>query len=119
MYARLIRWLRSYKRSIQRMQLQRRQVDVVMQRATGLHFFILKRPMPCTLAVARFSSWAEIDEIHTKIFDISEQSYPDAYGQISILESEVLEALHCGVDVTIATAEPIEAFPRLAALIES
>ena len=51
------------------------------------------------------------------MFDISEQSYPDAYEQISILESEVMEALHCGVDVTIATAEPIETFPRLAALI--
>ena len=117
MYARLIRWLRSYKRSIQRTQLESKQVDVTMQRATGLHFYILKKPMPCTLAVARFSSWAEIDEIHTKIFDISEQSYPDAYGQISILESEVLEALHCGVDVAIATAEPIETFPRLAALL--
>ena len=117
MYARLIRWLRSYKRSIQRMQLQRRHVDVVMQRATGLHFFILKRPMPCTLAVARFSSWAEIDEMQCRLCDVHESAYPDAYGQISILESEVMEALHCGVDVTIATAEPIETFPRLAALI--
>ena len=117
MYARLIRWLRSYKRSIQRTQLESKQVDVTMQRATGLHFYILKKPMPCTLAVARFSSWAEIDEMHTRIFDISEQSYPDAYGQISILESEVMEALHCGVDVTIATAEPIETFPRLADLL--
>ena len=117
MLTRLIRWLRSYKRSIQRTQLESKQVDVTMQRATGLHFYILKKPMPCTLAVARFSSWAEIDELHTRIFDISEQSYPDAYEQISKLESEVMEALHCGVDVTIATAEPVETFPRLAALI--
>ena len=117
MYARLIRWLRSYKRSIQRTQLESKQMDTTMERATGLHFFILKRPMPCTLAVARYSSWAEIDDLHTRIFDISETAYPDVYGQISKLESEVMEALHCGVDVTIATAEPVETFPRLAALI--
>ena len=117
MYARLIQWLRSYKRSIQRTQLESKQLDTTMERATGLHFYILKKPLPCTLAVARYSSWAEIDDLHTRIFDISETAYPDAYGQISILESEVMEALHCGVDVTIATAEPIETFPRLAALI--
>ena len=117
MYARLIQWLRSYKRSIQRAQLENKQLDTTMERATGLHFFILKKAMPCTLAVARYSSWAEIDDFHTRIFDISETAYPDVYGQISKLESEVMEALHCGVDVTIATAEPIETFPRLAALI--
>ena len=117
MYARLIQWLRSYKRSIQRTQLESRQVDLIMQRATGLHFFILKKPLPCTLAVVRYSSWAEIDDLHTRIFDISEQAYPDAYSQIGALEHDVLEALHCGVDVTIATAESVETFPRLAALI--
>ena len=117
MYARLIQWLRSYKRSIQRTQLELNQKAALMERATGLHFYILKKPLPCTLAVARYSSWADIDDLHTRIFDISEVAYPDAYGQISILESEVLEALQCGVDVTIATAEPIETFPRLAALI--
>ena len=118
MYARLIQWLRSYKRSIQRTQLESKQLDVApLQRATGLNFYILKKPLPCTLAVARYSSWAEIDELNTRIFDISEIAYPDAYGQISKLESEVMEALHCGVDVTIATAEPVETFPRLAALI--
>ena len=117
MYARLIQWLRSYKRSIQRTQLESRQVDLIMQRATGLHFFILKKPLPCTLAVVRYSSWAEIDDLHTRIFDISEQAYPDAYSQIGALEHDVLEALHCWVDVTIATAEPVETFPRLAALI--
>ena len=37
--------------------------------------------------------------------------------QIPKLEHEVMEALHCGVDVTIATAEPIETFPRLKALL--
>ena len=117
MYARLIQWLRSYKRLIQRTQLESRQVDLIMQRATGLHFFILKKPLPCTLAVVRYSSWAEVDDLHTRIFDISESAYPDVYGQISVLESEVMEALHCGVDVAIATAEPVETFPRLAALI--
>ena len=88
-----------------------------MERATGLNFFILKKPMPCTLAVARYSSWADIDDLHTRIFDISEVAYPDADNQIPKLEHEVLEALHCGIDVTIATAEPLETFPRLAALI--
>lgn len=121
MYARLTRWLRSYKRSIQRTQLELNQEAEItltnMERASGLHFFILKRPLPCTLAVVRYSSWADIDDLHTRIFDISEVAYPDAYGQISILESEVLEALHCGVDVTVATAESVETFPRLAALI--
>ena len=117
MYTRLIQWLRSYKRLIQRTQLESRQVDLIMQRATGLHFFILKKPLPCTLAVVRYSSWAEVDDLHTRIFDISESAYPDVYGQISVLESEVMEALHCGVDVAIATAEPVETFPRLAALI--
>ena len=117
MLTRLICWLRSYKRSIQRTQLESKQMDTTMERATGLHFYILKKPMPCTLAVARYSSWAEIDDLHTRIFDISETAYPDVYGQISKLESEVMEALHCGVDVTIATAEPVETFPRLAALI--
>ena len=117
MYARLIQWLRSYKRSIQRTQLESKQLDTTMERATGLHFFILKKEMPCTLAVARYSSWADIDELHCRLYDVSEIAYANAYGQISKLESEVMEALHCGVDVTIATAEPVETFPRLAALI--
>ena len=117
MYARLIQWLRSYKRSIQRTQLELNQEVELMERASGLHFFILKRPLPCTLAVARYSSWADIDELHCRLYDVTETAYPDAHGQISILESEVIEALHCGVDVTIATGEPIETFPRLAALI--
>ena len=88
-----------------------------MERACGLHFFILKRPMPCTLAVVRYSSWADIDDLHTRIFDVSETAYGDAFEQIGRLETEVMEALHCGVDVTVATAEPIETFPRLAALL--
>ena len=88
-----------------------------MERATGLNYYELKTPMRCTLAVARYSSWADIDDLHTRIFDISEIAYPDAYGQISKLESEVMEALHSGVDVVVASAEPIETFPRLAALI--
>jgi len=117
MYARLIQWLRSYKRSIQRTQLESKQLDTTMERATGLHFYILKKPLPSTLAVARYSSWADVDELNTRIFDISEIAYPDAYGQISKLESEVMEALHCGVDVTVASGEDIETFPRLAALI--
>ena len=99
------------------MQLESRQVDAAMQRATGLHFYILKKPLPCTLAVARYSSWADIDDLHTRIFDISEQAYPDAYDQIAQLEHDVLDALHCGVDVTVATAEDISTFPRLAALM--
>ena len=118
MFTRLILWLRAYKRSLQRTQLEQRQLDITaMERATGLNFFILKKPMPCTLAVARYSSWADIDDLHTRIFDISEVAYPDADNQIPKLEHEVLEALHCGIDVTIATAEPLETFPRLAALI--
>ena len=117
MLVRLIQKLRSWKRSCQRTQLELNQQAEVMERATGLHFYILKKPMACTLAVARYSSWAEIDELHTRIFDISEVAYPDAYESIGELEKEVMEALHCGVDVTIATAEPIETFPRLAALI--
>ena len=88
-----------------------------MERATGLHFFILKRALPCTLAVARYSSWADISELETRLYDVTETAYPDAYDQIAKLEYDVMEALHCGVDVTIATAEPIETFPRLAALI--
>ena len=118
MFTRLILWLRAYKRSLQRTQLEQRQLDITeMERATGLNFFILKKPMPCTLAIARYSSWADIDDLHTRIFDISEVAYPDADNQIPKLEHEVMEALHCGVDVTIATAEPIETFPRLAALL--
>ena len=114
----LIQRLRSYKRSLQRTQLESKQLDIIaMERACGLHFYILKRPMPCTLAVVRYSSWADIDELNTRIFDVSEQAFPDADNQISKLEREVIDALHCGVDVTIATAEPIETFPRLAALI--
>ena len=117
MYTRLIRWLRSWKRSCQRTQLELNQEAELMERASGLHFFILKRPMPCTLAVARYSSWADIDDLYTRIFDISEQAYPDAYDQIAQLEHDVLDALHCGVDVTVATAEDISTFPRLAALM--
>ena len=88
-----------------------------MERATGLHYYILKTPLPCTLAVARYSSWADIDELHCRLYDVTEIAYVDAYGQISKLESEVMEALHCGVDVVVASAEPVETFPRLAALI--
>ena len=118
MSIRLIQWLRSYKRSIQRTQLERKQLDITaMERACGLHFFILKKPMPCTLAVVRYSSWADIDELNTRIFDVSEQAFPDSYNQISKLEHAVIDALHCGVDVTVATAEPIQTFPRLAALM--
>jgi hypothetical protein len=117
MLVRLIQKLRSWKRSCQRTQLELKQQTEVMERATGLHFYILKKPLPCTLAIARYSSWADIDDLHTRIFDISEVAYVDAYESIGKLEYEVMEALHCGVDVTIATAEPIETFPRLAALI--
>ena len=118
MFTQLIEWLRAYKRSLQRTQLEQRQLDITaMERASGLHFFILKKPMPCTLAVVRYSSWADIDELNTRIFDVSEQAFPDAANQIPKLEHEVMEALHCGVDVTIATAEPIETFPRLKALL--
>lgn len=88
-----------------------------MERATGLHFYILKKPLPCTLAVVRYSSWADIDDLHTRLFDVSEQAYVDAHGQIEQLEHDVLDALHCGVDVVIATAEDISTFPRLEALI--
>ena len=118
MLTRLIQWFRSYKRSVQRTQLESRQLGITaMERATGLHFFILKKPMPCTLAVVRYSSWADIDDLNTRIFDITEQAFPDAYSQISKLEHAVIDALHCGVDVAVATAEPIETFPRLAALL--
>ena len=114
----LIQRLRSYKRSLQRTQLESKQLDIIaMERACGLHFYILKRPMPCTLAVVRYSSWADIDDLNTRIFDITEQAFPDSYNQISKLEHAVIDALHCGVDVVVATAEPIETFPRLAALI--
>lgn len=88
-----------------------------MERACGLHFYALKRPLPCTLAVVRYSSWADINELETRLYDVSEQAYPDSYDQIAQLEHDVLDALHCGVDVVIATAEPVETFPRLAALI--
>ena len=117
MLVRLIQKLRSWKRSCQRTQLELKQQTEVMERATGLHFYILKKPLPCTLAIARYSSWADIDDLHTRIFDISEVAYVDAYESIGKLEYEVMEALHCGVDVTIATAEDISVFPRLAALI--
>ena len=117
MLVHLIQKLRSWKRSCQRTQLELNHQAEVMERATGLHFYILKKPLPCTLAIARYSSWADIDDLHTRIFDISEVAYVDAYESIGKLEYEVMEALHCGVDVTIATAEPIETFPRLAALI--
>ena len=118
MSIRLIQWLRSYKRSIQRTQLERKQLDITaMERACGLHFFILKKPMPCTLAVVRYSSWADIDDLHCRLYDVTESAFPDADNQIPKLEREVIDALHCGVDVVVATAEPIETFPRLAALI--
>ena len=109
--------LRSWKRSCQRTQLELNQEAEFMERACGLHFYALKRPLPCTLAVVRYSSWADIDDLHTRIFDISEQAYVDAHGQIEQLEHDVLDALHCGVDVVIATAEDISTFPRLEALI--
>ena len=118
MLTQLIRWLRSYKRSIQRTQLESKQLDITaMERASGLHFFILKKPMPCTLAIARYSSWADINELETRLYDVTEEAYKDSYDQIAQLEHDVMEALHSGVDVTVATAEPIETFPRLAALI--
>ena len=117
MLVRLIQKLRSWKRSYQRTQLELNHQTEVMERATGLHFYLLKKPMACTLAVARYSSWADIDDLHTRIFDISEVAYPNAYESIGKLEYEVLEALHCGVDVVVATAEDISVFPRLAALI--
>ena len=88
-----------------------------MERASGLSFLVLRRPLSCTLAVVRYSSWADINELETRLYDVTETAYPDAYGQITKLEHDVIDALHCGVDVTIATAEPIETFPRLAALI--
>mgnify|MGYP001502187526 CR=1 FL=1 len=109
--------LRSWKRSCQRTQLELNQEAEFMERATGLHFYILKKPLPCTLAVARYSSWADINELETRLYDVSEQAYPDSYDQIAQLENDVMDALHCGVDVVIATAEPVETFPRLAALI--
>ena len=74
MFARLIQKLRSWKRSCQRTQLELKQENELMERATGLHFYILKKPLPCTLAVARYSSWADIDDLHTRIFDSNQES---------------------------------------------
>ena len=117
MLVRLIQKLRSWKRSCQRTQLELNHQTEIMERRCGLHFYLLKRPMPCTLAVVRYSSWADINELETRLYDVTEEAFPDAFESIGKLEYEVMEALHCGVDVTIATAEPIETFPRLAALI--
>ena len=117
MLVRLIKKLRSWKRSYQRTQLELNQQIEIMERRCGLHFFHLKRPMPCTLAVVRYSSWADINELETRLFDVTEEAYSDSYNQIAQLEHDVMDALHGGTDVTIATAEPIETFPRLAALI--
>ena len=117
MLVRLIQKLRSWKRSYQRTQLELNQQTEIMERRCGLHFYLLKKPLPCTLAVVRYSSWADINELETRLYDVTEEAYPDAYESIGKLEYAVMEALHCGVDVTIATAEPIETFPRLAALI--
>ena len=117
MLVRLIQKLRSWKRSYQRTQLELNQQIDIMERRCGLHFFHLKRPMPCTLAVVRYSSWADINELETRLFDVTEEAYADSYNEIAQLERDVMDALHGGTDVTIATAEPIETFPRLAALI--
>ena len=117
MLVRLIKKLRSWKRSYQRTQLELNQQIDIMERRCGLHFFHLKRPMPCTLAVVRYSSWADINELETRLFDVTEEAYADSYNEIAQLERDVMDALHGGTDVTIATAEPIETFPRLAALI--
>ena len=118
MFIQLIEWLRAYKRSLQRTQLEQKQLDIIeMERATGLHYLVLKKEMPCTLAVVRYSSWADIDDLHCRLYDVTEQAFPNADNQIPKLEHEVVEALHCGVDVVVATAEPIETFPRLKALL--
>ena len=117
MLVRLIQKLRSWKRSCQRTQLELNQQTEIMERRCGLHLYLLKRPMPCTLAVVRYSTWAEINELETRLFDVTEEVYADSYDQIARLEHDVIDALHGGTDVTIATAEPLETFPRLAALI--
>ena len=69
----LIRWLRSWKRSIQKLELERDQSSIeVMPRVTGLHFMILKKPIPSALAVVRYTAWIGLSDMEPRIFDVKE-----------------------------------------------
>ena len=114
----LIQWLRSWKRSIQKLELERDQSSVeVMSRVTGLHFMILKKPIPCALAVVRYTAWMGLSDMETRIYDVTETLYEDTLMGLEQLQDDILDAMHSGVDCCVITHDEVENFPRLQNLL--
>ena len=114
----LIRWLRSWKRSIQKLELERDQSSIeVMPRVTGLHFMILKKPIPSALAVVRYTAWIGLSDMEPRIFDVTELLYEDTLFGLEQLQDDILDAMHSGIDCCVITHDEVENFPRLQNLL--
>ena len=108
----LIQLLRSWKRSIQKLELERDQSSVeVMSRVTGLHFMILKKPIPCALAVVRYTAWMGLSDMETRIYDVTETLYEDTLFGAGTAQDDILDAMHSGVDCCVITHDEVENFP--------
>ena len=113
-FQKLIQALRSFKRSAQRLQLERSQESTeTMKRITGLHFMILKKPLPCAVAVVRYTAWMGLSDMESRIYDVTEQCYDDTLQGVEELQDDVLDAMHSGVDCCVITHDEVENFPRL------
>ena len=110
--------LRSLKRSAQKLQLERSQGSIeVMERITGFHFMVLKKPLPYALAVVRYTAWMELSDLETRVFDVTEKLYSDTIYDLDQLQDDVLDAMHSGVDCCVITHDDVENFPRLQNLL--
>ena len=117
-FQKLIQALRSWKRSIQKLGLERDQSSIeIMQRVTGLHFMILKKPIPCALAVVRYTAWMGLSDMEPRIFDVTETLYEDTLIGLEQLQDDILDAMHSGVDCCVITHDEVENFPRLQNLL--
>ena len=111
-FQKLIQALRSIKRSAQRLQLERGQESTeTMEHITGLHFMILKKPIPCALAVVRYTAWMGLSDMEPRIFDVTELLYEDTLQGVEEMQDDILDAMAAGTDCTVITHDEVENFP--------
>ena len=89
--------------------------EIDMERSTCLSFFRLPKRMPDTLAIGRFTMFAD----DGRTLEVIEDAYAEEPGELERIEDDALAALHNGIDVVVMTCEPPEMFQRLNKLIEA
>ena len=86
-----------------------------MERTSHFSYFRTPRKMPDTLAIGRFTMFAD----DGRILEVIEDAYAREPEEIERIEDDALAALHNGIDVVVMTCEPPEMFQRLNELIEA